>query len=235
MKLLINSIILAGLLLFYSCDNRDIYVEPLNIAPEISFAGSGTDKTVFTDSVKLSLKNKGKFSEFQITFSDKNQNLKEVKFELEGAGKLFQDDKETGADLNISGGKNQMRFEPSALGLHKLRFTAKDKADKKSTATASIYAFSNFTPDAKIKINSVKVQSVYEYELDASGSFDRDEKWGGGIVSYTFFINDRKIAETRSAKIKYIFPEAGNYNLRVIVKDQEGTTSTDAKQGVVIQ
>ena len=234
MKPLINIAILSGIFLLSSCDNRDIYVEPLNVAPEISFSTSNVDKSVFTDSVKLSLKNRIKSSEFQLNFSDKNQNLKEVKYTFEGTGKLTQDGNEINSNLNVYGGKNQMRFEPSAIGIHKLRFTASDKADSKSSATAIIFAFRNFTPVAKLEVNSIKVLSPNEYELDASGSYDQDEKWGGGIVSYTYFVNDKKITETKSSKLKFIFPEPGNYNVSVTVKDQEGTTDSQVKQGIVI-
>jgi hypothetical protein len=213
----------------YSCDNREADIAPLNSAPEVFFLGQN-QKTSFQDTVKISLKSPDKSSEFQINFTDKNKNLKEVKFEIDGKGKFSQDGKDVSNNLNITGGKNLLRFDPSEVGLHKISFTASDKAGKSSKAEAFIYAFDNLKPVAKIKATAVKVLSPYEYELDGSGSYDSDVKYGGSIVLYTFSVNGRKIVETDKSKIKYIFPEPGNYTIEVTVKDIDGSVDTDSKQ-----
>lgn len=218
-----------------SCNNRELYVQDLNYKPEISFVSGNPDKTVLTDSVKLSLKSPDKASEFFITYRDLNNDLKEVTYSLDpGAGKLFQNNQEVTGRLTISE-KNEMRYEPSALGQHKLTFTAEDKFGEKKSILANIHVFSNLSPVANLTLNPIKVLSAYEYELDASSSFDGDGKWGGGINVYTFFVNGRQIFKTNKSKMPYIFPEPGNYNVSVTVQDSDGAESTKTLTGVTIQ
>jgi len=59
-----------------------------------------------------------------------------------------------------------------------------------------------------------------EYIIDASESFDRDQKFGGGITGYEYtFLGKTILIEDSS--IPVVFPAADNYDISVRVMDND--------------
>ena len=78
---------------------------------------------------------------------------------------------------------------------------------------------------ARLEISELKLDSNFEYLLDASKSYDQDEDYGGKIVKYRFTINNTKEIVTSKSAIPVIFPGKGNYSISVVVEDNDHSQS----------
>lgn len=214
---------------FISCENRDNAIENLNEGPSLAFLN--TDEEVFRDTVKLSLKSAKTESEFTVSYFDENGNVESIVFKIkQGSGIMAYKNNPQHAiqnqNLSFSGGTIDLIFKPDQIGTHKLSFTGTDAFGETAVASAEIYAFTNWNPVASFKLNNTQVLSPYEREIDASESYDADGKFGGGIQMYRYFVNNKLISTESSPKLKYIFPEPGNYTIRVDVVDTDGAENS---------
>jgi hypothetical protein len=220
MKNIFNLFILS--LALISCDNRDRVVENLNSHPEFRFTAG--DGLVFEDSVKVTLKSSKSVSKFEAKINDKDGNL--VSFDakiVQGEGILLINNAEPTTIIPSEISDLSISYKPNAIGTHRLSFEVSDAFGEKASVSALIEAFSNLAPVASWKLNSVKILDPLEYEFDASASFDRDQKFGGAIVKYTWLINEKKI-ETTKSKFNYIFSTTGNHNISLTVTDNDGAS-----------
>jgi hypothetical protein len=64
----------------------------------------------------------------------------------------------------------------------------------------------------------ISVSSPFEYEVDATTSYDKDSKFNDKIVEYEYTLNNYTFSTTLS-KIRYIFGSAGQKLIKVRVKD----------------
>lgn len=211
---------------FYSCDNRDSVIENLNDAPSLEFYSPSGNSNERTDSVKISVKSPKRFSELELQLKDKDNNLSNLNYKIvQGGGDMFQDNQKLGGELKIpKEGTASLRYEPKQIGEHRINFETKDEFGEKAQLTYIVHAVNNLPPVALLQLNRIQVLSENEFELDASSSYDKDANIGGGISFYTFKINE-KVIKTDQNKIKYIFPEPGNYNVSVTVTDTDGATT----------
>jgi len=85
--------------------------------------------------------------------------------------------------------------------------------------------FGNLPPVAILEIEDVP-GFYYEKKIDASKSYDPDEKYGGKIVLYRFLINGKEIQKEYHPFMYYTFPRTGNYDVRIQVMDDEEEWST---------
>lgn len=223
-----NIYILLFISVLFGCDNRDEVINNLNSAPSLFFLTNGNKTISIQDSVKISLKSPKRSVSFEADFTDANNNLKSVTYSIsQGGGTMKQDNKAlTGNSFDLSTGKIAAEYDPSQVGENRITIKATDAFNASSQIDLTVYAFSNLDPVASLSVNPVQVLSPYEYMLDASASYDRDQKYGGGIVKYDFYVNNALIDETDQSSIKYVFPGPGNYNVMVKVSDIDGASST---------
>ena len=233
----INYIILAIFTsMLWSCNNEDAFFESLNDAPIITISNS--TKAVVTDSVKISLKTGQSTYEVILNLNDPNNNVENVTYALiSGKGKFYSDKSFQNLQPNPVipiGGKSTLYFQPEYMGVNTIRFTVLDKFKKSSNVMLNLTAFQNMSPYAEFTYKLLRVNSPYEYELNASPSFDKDEKYGGAIVTYRWTINGVS-KDTDKEIFPWVFPSPGNYTVRLEVKDNDGQWGNAASSVITVQ
>ena len=219
--------ILALSYLLSSCDNRENFLREANLPPKLELINSvGGPAT--TDSVKLTLKSIKKFVEYKFTVSgnkvDKIVFIKTVN----GSGTLTTAGITGDGERTVPNGTYSILYTPSAPGKTLIHLEAKDSFKNIKEAQVEVVAFQNLDPSANLILNNIAILDPKEYEFDASGSYDRDRKFGGGISSYEFKIGTKKVL-TNQPKVKWIFNSSGNYEIGVTVKDADGGSDTFTK------
>ncbi|MBC7695447.1 MAG: hypothetical protein H7141_08395, partial [Burkholderiales bacterium] len=126
--------------------------------------------------------------------------------------------------MEIKNGNHTLNYTPITItGTSLIVLEAKDEFDKIASKKIEIVTFDNLAPEAYMKVVTPNTPADKEYILDASGSFDRDAKFGGTIVSYTFTINGKSFETVDgSPTAPWIFGIKGKYNISVSVKDSDG-------------
>lgn len=220
-----------------ACDNRDEFYKELNSDPQISVMGS--DEGVYTDSVKISQKSPRPYKELDITFGDIDKNIEKFTIDQHsGNTVIIIDNKEYSERSAVIDEEYipfnvleyiDIRFEPLEVGQNCIQLAIADELDKHSAVTINLIGFINIAPVAKIDHHHVGVNSPYEYTIDAGNSYDGDQKYGGAISRYRYRVNGQEIISEED-QINYIFPEPGNYTLRLSVRDNDGEWSEEAEE-----
>ncbi|MCW3788375.1 hypothetical protein [Plebeiibacterium sediminum] len=113
--------------------------------------------------------------------------------------------------------ENNIRFALDQTGSFPVTISYKDSWGKISKATFTLVVFENLGPIAKLNVSA----SDLNVTIDASDSYDQDEKYQGGIELYRFYVNRKEIDKTYHSSINYIFQEEGTYEIGVQVKDND--------------
>ena len=227
----IVSIVLLALL---GCDQTQDFIHTLNERPTINFMDGG-DEPIVQDSIKLGLKISQEKYPVRLRVYDANNNIREVIYiQLVGIGVLVQgSDTVVGNNIAISTDILQFEYYPRNLGLHKMRLTVIDNFGQSNSVTLELMAFENLPPEAAFKVSKVGQRSPLEYKIDASESFDRDERFGGGISEYEFGVQG-KIFNVLEGVLFHIFPKEGVYAVSVRVRDNDGSWSTKKEVDLVV-
>ena len=218
-------------ILFASCDDRYSSLKDFNDKPNITLqAEKGLQITKFLkDSVKLS-KQEFAYMPFIINIEDPNSNIRDVVYQpLQGAGQLIYRGEQISGVIPVIGNKGIYKFIPQGTGLVTIRFIVTDRFNQSDSATMQLTVFNNLPPTANLYTVPVQGGKTYEYQFDASGSFDTDHSFGGIITKYIFFIGNERI-ETVQPTIPYIFSGPGTYTVRLQVMDNDGATSREVTQ-----
>ena len=118
-------------------------------------------------------------------------------------------------------------------GQNHVTLLAEDSFGASAEFSISFTVFRNIAPVASFTIKKIGVSSPYEYEVDASASYDRDARFNGKIVEYEYTLANYKFSSTLS-KIRYIFGSSGQKQIRLRVKDNNGDWSNLAYEYVVL-
>jgi hypothetical protein len=140
-----------------------------------------------------------------------------------------------GTDLiHQEGNKVQIKFDQASVGKHEISLTSTDTYKKIGTAIGTFELFVNLPPVANFYINKRAVFDPLEYTIDASASYDKDYKFGGGLKNFEFVINNNYKVTNANGILNYIFPAEGNYTISVRVQDTDGVWSVYKTQVVTI-
>lgn len=223
-------IIFCFLVVLSSCLRID-QIEQMNSQPIILINGQ---KSMIRDSMKLT--NDGRQYQVKIRVEDPDFNQKSISFEiLSGQGNVFQNGISTN-EIQLDKFENlSLSYGPNRTGTHILSFHADDAFEQSSSNNLELFVFDNFLPIARFELVKPAIQhDPLEYRIDASHSYDQDEKFGGGIIlfNYTFL---GKSVELTSEKIGVIFPEAGIYDIGLRVQDSDNGWSNTTIKSVQIK
>lgn len=218
----LNAGLIAICLLVLGC-NEDKLGE-INTLPELVIMDN-EGQVIGLDSIKTSLKNGTRFYELRLDASDKDNNLKSIRYEvLSGDVNVLQDNLTLDGNIfPVENGIN-LKIEPLLPGRIEIRFTVVDAFNETIEGMFTLVAFDNLSPVADLVNRKIGALGDLDFEIDASGSFDKDQRFGGGIVKYEYEIEDIKI-ETNRNQIRHIFRQVGFYVIRVRVQDNDGTWS----------
>lgn len=208
--------ILAGQFFFSSCDNREDYFIDVNKAPSLTLTKNGVtlEGNTLSDSLKI-----GVPISLQYFIQDEEKIILQVTQEQPKS--TF----EVGPEL--------ISFTGSTEGQNLFSLSAKDSFNEEAKFFISFTVFRNIAPVALFTVKKIGVSSPYEYEIDASGSYDKDARFNGKIVEYEYILANYKFSSILS-KVRYVFGSSGQKQIRVRVKDNNDDWSSQVSQYVVL-
>ena len=224
------------------CDNREDFARELNNAPVMKISSKSnawvSDTAYYSgtiyDTLKLGINDRYRF-DVRISDDGITQNLK-----LNVPSFQFMDntyyiidnqkvDNSSLSDVVIEGvDKNtEIEYFTDLLSNHSLLIKVDDIYGGTDAVTIQLFVFDNWNPVADISYQVVSQVSPYEVKLDASGSYDLDERFGGMIVEYEYNIDDVYMVNTDVNFINFIFSGTGIYQVKLRVKDNDGVWTNE--------
>ena len=199
-----------------SCDNREDYFIDINKVPTLSLVKNGIELTgnTLTDSLKI-----GQPYLLRYLIID------EEKISI----RVIQENKENLVEI----GSEIVTFTGVGDGQNHITLLAEDSFGASAEFSISFTVFRNIAPVALFAVEKIGVSSPFEYEIDASASYDRDARFNGKIVEYEYTLHNYTFSTTLK-KIRYVFGSAGQKLIKVRVKDNSGDWSDIVSQYVVI-
>lgn len=199
-----------------SCDNREDYFIDINKAPTLSLVKNGLELkgSTLSDSLKI-----GQPLSLHYVITDEEK----VKIQV------LQQQQSNIVEVS----SESISFTGVTEGQNIVSLTAKDSFNKEAEFSITFTVFRNIAPVASFTVKKIAVSSPYEYEVDASGSYDRDAGFNGKIVEYEYTLANYRFSSTLS-KIRYIFGSSGQKQIRVRVKDNNNDWSNLASEYVVL-
>lgn len=208
---------LALTMLLASCDSRKDYFYEVNKAPILSLTKNGVELTgsTLSDSLKI-----GEAYALRYSIID----------EEKVSAKTIQEQGENTTSI----GAETITINGSTEGQSRLIIEAKDSFGAKADFSVSFTMFRNLAPVAAFSVTKIGISSPYEYEVDATASFDKDAKFNGHIVEYEYTLQNYVLSTTLN-KIRYIFGSAGQKKISVRVKDNTGDWSEQVSKYIVLE
>jgi hypothetical protein len=208
--------VLTGLFFFSSCDNRKDYFIGVNKAPSLMLSKNGVslEGNTLSDSLKI-----GVPLSLQYFIQDEEKIVLRVSQEQQKS--IFEVDPEL------------ISFTGTTEGQNIFSLAAKDSFNEEATFSITFTVFRNIAPVAQFAVKKIGVSSPYEYEVDASASYDKDARFSGKITEYEYTLANYKFSSPLS-RVRYVFGSAGQKQIRVRVKDNSGDWSTQISQYVVL-
>lgn len=218
-----------------SCDNRNGYIETTSKKPTINIYRSGdlSQNSITNDTVKITSISTKKNVSYVLSY-DGNSFKKDLLISLaSGTGKLVVNgDTSTSSysiTLNGSDKSSLLTYVPISEGNAIITVRLTDNFENTVTQSININSFRNYLPVPTINMNIIGVNDPNEYSIDASSSFDADNKYGGNISKYTYSINGRSIIGSNSSSLKWIFGSSGTYSIKLVVTDNDNATTETTK------
>ena len=211
-----NVLVLAVQFFFSSCDNREDYFNDVNKAPSLSLVKNGValEGNTLSDSLKVGVP---LFLQYFI------QDEEKIKLQV------LQDQQKSTFDI----GSESISFTGQAEGQNIFNLFAKDSFGQEAKFSITFTIFRNMVPIAQFSIKKIGVSSPYEYEVDASASYDKDARFSGKITEYEYTLANYKFTSPLN-KVRYVFGSDGQKEIRVRVKDNSGDWSSQVSQYVVL-
>lgn len=224
MKLLLLSVVTV--LLISSCDTRLDPIKAVNENPVITFSNEanawGNNKylNALIDSCKI---HRTYYLTYELT-EEQNYTPFTVK-DYEGfVWMTFEDTLHTDLKLGLKKGINTIEVHPEQTGTRVLEFNLIDGYGAVSSPTTlTLTCFDNLDPRSDISVNATNVNQN-EILIDATGCYDRDAQYGGGIIRYQYII-DTDTTTYPQATFTTILPTQGTYVIGVRAMDNDSVWS----------
>lgn len=223
------------------CKCADTYSWQDRVEPR-TFINDIKDKFSVEDSIKTHFKTgNGTPKNYPFTLTATSDIPKTLFVSKVSGGTLKIDDQVvvTGSEIPLNKDKMSVKciFEPveEVDAVYDLEFRMKDLGGWVGNPTSiKIRAFRNLLPVARFAI--AKTTGNNRYTFDASVSYDRDQRIGGGIRTFTYTITG---AENRTLLITkpvftYGFPIKGNYHVTLVVRDGDAGDSEPISTDVIV-
>jgi len=216
LKIFLVLFALATGLFFTSCDNRKDYFIGVNKVPILTLVKNGVELTgnTLTDSLKI-----GQPLSLHYNILDEERI------------KLLVTQEQGQSTIDVGG--ESINFTGITEGQNLVSLMAEDSFGEQAKFSVTFTVFRNIAPVALFTVKKIGVSSPYEYEVDASGSYDKDARFNGKITEYEYTLANYKFSSTLS-KIRYVFGSAGQKQIRVRVKDNNGDWSNTVSEYVVL-
>jgi hypothetical protein len=137
----------------------------------------------------------------------------------------FDQNESSNVHYDFSNSDTVIIIECKNLGTTLFSLDVTDSYGLTTSAHFDVNVVENVTPSALFSSWNSRGLDPHEITIDASASRDWQEKWGGEIVLYEYYLDGDLLTQTDRKVVKYIVPEAGNYKVDVKVKDNENLWS----------
>jgi hypothetical protein len=216
LKFCIVLFVLAGQLFFSSCDNREDYFISVNKAPSLTLIKNGVtlEGNTLSDSLKIG-----------VPLS--------LKYIIQDEEKIILQVSQEQSKSTFEVGNELISFTGSTEGQNVFSLSAKDSFGQEAKFSITFTVFRNIAPVALFTVKKIGVSSPYEYEVDASASYDKDARFSGKITEYEYTLANYKFSSPLN-KVRYVFGSAGQKQIRVRVKDNNGDWSSQVSQYIVL-
>ena len=208
-------IITCTAIIFSSCDTTDDVFESSNTSPVLSL--KSPYNTSFGDLGNDSIKISQEY--YNLDFKIEDEELLTLDVEIDSIFKFEVKD-------------NQIIFGAEKEGTSNITITVTDSWKNSDQVQFKLTCFTNLPAKAALEIKALS--KIREKLLDASKSIDLDERYGGEIILYRFFVNGKEIEKTYHKAVSYTFPEVGEYRVGVQVMDNNEEWSSIVYQTINI-
>jgi hypothetical protein len=175
---------------------------------------------VESDSIKIADKTGDKVYTFSFSISDEDVENLDIKTATSSMGLFSSIIQSENANTIYT-----VSYTPNVEGRHELKINVQDRFKRTGEVSFSLYAFENLAPKSMLEIDRLPDVNLREYMIDASNSYDMDEKYGGAVGLYKFFIGEQEITLQESA-LKFVFPASlTQVKIGLQVMDNDGTWS----------
>ena len=200
-----------------SCDNREDFFSDINNAPSLTILVNNVPvDDGFADSIKLGF---GYPVKCQIS-DDKDRDLAP-----------FLDKPSL---LNFAFSYNEVtrefRLDGMKEGVASAFICVKDSYGAIVRKELIFTFFYNLPPVAKFSVDFVAEREI---DVNASSSFDRDARLGGGVALFEYDLNGYKFT-SYSPIVRYKFPTSGTKVIRLRVKDNNNVFSEVFSKTIVL-
>jgi hypothetical protein len=224
-----EAIFIFSLLICISCDDKIDSLEKLNTPPYAEYYTVSSNKWIKTENeytIKEDVKfynenNKLPYS-VSIRFKDKNKNYGTIDLKSEQtSNNFFVNEIEYGQNFKVELDSFSFSHKNEFLSNKKFKIIVKDTWDKTQILNFDLTYFQNALPIPLIQANAINNS---EYELNASASYDGDNKIGGFIREFEYVIDNFYVIKTSNNKISHVFSQ-GSHNIKLRVKDNDNAWS----------
>jgi hypothetical protein len=223
---------LGGILcLFLSCKDRLDTIGTFPTSPGLKIFAKGVLNSSVTDSIKLTNPNY-KYYGLDLHLSDTDRYYTSLSYQYnQGSGIIINRGDTVHGLLPFFDYRSQSTFFPVGEGLTRITFTASDQFHNTASANISLLAFKNLSPVAFFSVTPLRNIDSLEYLINASGSYDQDQNFGGGLVQYKYTV-ERDTILTAQNSIKHIFSAPGVFTISLQVQDNDGSFSKIVTQQI---
>ena len=208
-------ILIISVLIFSGCEHKDYFVEN-NRKPEITVSIDGVN---YSKSINDSIK--AGFSQLRAYYKVSDDNYQySIKIDYSG--------------LNVSENEidRSIIIDSDSVIDCTIKIIVVDPYGETDNCDINIISFENLAPVAKFEVTET---SGYAVNISATGSYDKDAKYGGYIEKYRYQILPEFDIQVSFNEINYNFGKAGIYEIRVSVMDNQGMWSDQEKAIVNIE
>lgn len=141
-----------------------------------------------------------------------------------------------GSLLNFPTGNHQITFDSDSLGTYYFALKCFDRYGKVDSLSLNLEVFDNWIPTAGFTVNPQAGGFSFEYTFDSYG-VDQDASFGGNVIRYIYTIDGMNLNDSLNVPQKtfnYVFPEAGNYNIKHWTMDNDSALSNPFIQSITI-
>jgi hypothetical protein len=215
-KFCIAFFLLSAQLFFSSCDNREDYFIGVNTGPTLTLIKNGValEGNTLSDSLKIA----EPYSLHYLITDEENIRIQ-----------VIQEQQQSTVDA----GSEVITINGITEGQSLVTLLVKDSFNEEAKFSFTFTIFRNIAPVALFTVKKIGISSPYEYEIDASGSYDKDARFNGKIIEYEYTLANYKFSSPLS-KIRYVFGSSGQKQIRVRVKDNSGDWSSQVSEYVVL-
>ena len=235
MKNIYKTIAVCSLVVtLFSCEKRSDKYADENTAPSGTISSKlniWSDSDDYTNVIIDSLKNQNEYKIAYRYFDNAGQT--QLKISKPEFGKVLYQGIEITYDsyFDVSNNYDKYSYVSDSLGNEQIDFTVKDPYDLEQNSTLFLYVFKNLLPTTSFEMVGLNNLESLEYKIDASKSFDADDKFGGGLVLFQYVIDNDTTYHPYNT-MNYIFPEIRDYVISVKAMDSDSIWSPYQTIGV---